>query len=1323
MRIRQSLNHSSIMAGSLILLLVVTGCKDFFGTEDLKETIREDAQIATAAEVQVVLRAERDTMGTPSPYGTQTVKVGVPYEITTTVGQDYSFLQWTHSGEDGVVEFADAGAITTTMTVTQEVSDIVIAPTFDRRPYPVTWDPYSGNTGVYTNKTITLTFNEPVDASTVTLGESQSIEISTWSQTGGAEAAANPEHIEESITLSLDGSVVTLTPIPGQWFSPYHAVLVELTETIADLNGNTMAQPFNWFFYTGAGRDSAAPVLTRYAILRSDGEVFDSESVDAQTNSSDIQIIVNAQDEDQVPYLRIIENYDGGDPIETELTYSTDPIPYTIDRTGDGDATIQIQVADTFKNWSTPEATFSDDPDVDVGNTKTVTLDTAAPAVSGFSVGSAEFTNTRNVSITAGTADGTGTDVVGWKLSESSGTPSSWESSAPTTMTLSTGDGLKTVYLHVKDAAGNTGYGTDTIVLDQSGPTISGFSLSSDSYTYSTVINPIDSAGTAEDVLSGVAGYELSESSTPSGSWVPVNSWSADRPTSVTLSGGDGLKTVYLHVIDGAGNTAYDSDQIDLDQNDPVISGYTDRPTATNSGTVNFAVNASDTAPYSVVLYEVLNVSGIDSGYSGAGSSVTFTLDTGSEGTKQYSVRVTDENDRTASSGTLSVIYDSVDPTVSGFSVGSGEYTDTRNVGVTPGTANGTGTSVVGWRLSESVATPGSWESSAPIGMTLSDGDELKTVYLHVRDAAGNTAYVSDTITLDETDPTISGFSLSSDSYTYSTLIDPIDSAGTAEDVLSGVAGYELSESSTPSGSWVPVNSWSADRPTSVTLSGGDGLKTVYLHVIDGAGNTAYDSDQIDLDQNDPVISGYTDRPTATNSGTVNFAVNASDTAPYSVVLYEVLNVSGIDSGYSGAGSSVTFTLDTGSEGTKQYSVRVTDENDRTASSGTLSVIYDSVDPTVSGFSVGSGEYTDTRNVGVTPGTANGTGTSVVGWRLSESVATPGSWESSAPIGMTLSDGDELKTVYLHVRDAAGNTAYVSDTITLDETDPTISGFSLSSDSYTYSTLIDPIDSAGTAEDVLSGVAGYELSESSTPSGSWVPVNSWSADRPTSVTLSGGDGLKTVYLHVIDGAGNTAYDSDQIDLDQNDPVISGYTDRPTATNSGTVNFAVNASDTAPYSVVLYEVLNVSGIDSGYSGAGSSVTFTLDTGSEGTKQYSVRVTDENDRTASSGTLTVIYDITSPEITDPSISAAVQGDGKVDVTGLSTQDPVGGSGINVSAYTSTHGTFDGTQLLDVPAPADGNSVDVTITAEDNAGNPVSAIVRVTNSSGSYSAVLNP
>ena len=95
-------------------------------------------------------------------------------------------------------------------------------------------------------------------------------------------------------------------------------------------------------------------------------------------------------------------------------------------------------------------------PDVTPPSTPTISINSGATV-----------TNSTSVSLALGGTDNVG--VTGWFVSESSSTPAlgSFVGSAPTSFTLSAGDGSKTIYVWSRDAAGNiSAVGSSTITLD-----------------------------------------------------------------------------------------------------------------------------------------------------------------------------------------------------------------------------------------------------------------------------------------------------------------------------------------------------------------------------------------------------------------------------------------------------------------------------------------------------------------------------------------------------------------------------------------------------------------------------------------------------------------------------------------------------------------------------------------------------------------------------------------------------------------------------------------------------------------------------------------
>ena len=148
----------------------------------------------------------------------------------------------------------------------------------------------------------------------------------------------------------------------------------------------------------------------------------------------------------------------------------------------------------------------------------------------------------------------------------------------------------KTVYLWVKDSAGNVSdYASDSIQLiitDQSAPTNPSITINSGAS--STASSSVTLSLSALDD-GGVTGYYLSQtSSTPSSSasgWTSVTSaTSYSGSVSHTLTGGSGLKTVYVWFQDSAGNVSSEAnDSITYYSIPNIYCGLTNSSTAGTS--------------------------------------------------------------------------------------------------------------------------------------------------------------------------------------------------------------------------------------------------------------------------------------------------------------------------------------------------------------------------------------------------------------------------------------------------------------------------------------------------------------------------------------------------------------------------------------------------------------------------------------------------------------------------------------------------------------------------------------------------------------------
>jgi hypothetical protein len=186
-----------------------------------------------------------------------------------------------------------------------------------------------------------------------------------------------------------------------------------------------------------------------------------------------------------------------------------------------------------------------------VGSSDGITVDMSKPYDLSLSiVGAKPSTNSSQVSLWVGAKD----NISGVSEMQLSNDGTVWSGWVPYGQTkewaLSSGDGPKTVYLQVKDKAGNIAGGASaSILLDTAKPT--GLQLNiNGGAKYSNTTNAF-LALTAYDVTSGVASMAFSQDGSNYDDWVPFAA-----TTYLPLKGGDGNRQVYLRVKDAAGNEA-----------------------------------------------------------------------------------------------------------------------------------------------------------------------------------------------------------------------------------------------------------------------------------------------------------------------------------------------------------------------------------------------------------------------------------------------------------------------------------------------------------------------------------------------------------------------------------------------------------------------------------------------------------------------------------------------------------------------------------------------------------------------------------------------
>ncbi len=463
----------------------------------------------------------------------------------------------------------------------------------------------------------------------------------------------------------------------------------------------------------------------------------------------------------------------------------------------------------------------------DVGNTGSttvtgVTVDNSAPSGASVSInGGAAYTASRDVSLTLAAAGAAemrfSNDGVSW---------SSWEAyAASRSWTLNAGDGVKTVFVEYRDAAGNAAAAQAGITFDGTAPSGASVSINGGAaYTASRDVSlTLAAAGAAEMRFSndGV-------------SWSSWEAYAASR--SWTLNAGDGVKTVFVEYRDAAGNTAPARDSITLHAWAPsgasiVIDGGAVYATSREVTLTLYAGGASemrfsnDGLAWSV--WEAYAVSRSWTLSAGDGPKTVFA---------QFRVAAGD-----IAPATDDIILDATVP--SGASIviaGAAAYTASRDVSLTLAAGGAAemrfSNDGLAWSVWEDYAVSRSW--------TLSAGDGPKTVFVEYRDAAGNAASANDSIMLDAAAPSgrvwIAGGAVAVNKR-----------AVTLGCKVSGAAQMRFSNDDLTWSSW---EAYGASR--SWTLSAGDGPKTVFAQFLDEAGNVLASSPTTVLDTRRPTPRG-----------------------------------------------------------------------------------------------------------------------------------------------------------------------------------------------------------------------------------------------------------------------------------------------------------------------------------------------------------------------------------------------------------------------------------------------------------------------------------
>lgn len=994
-------------------------------------------------------------------------------------------------------------------------------------------DPAAAAAGQSVAAAITATFSENIDPATV-VGTSFNL---------GAGVSGS---------LSLSGAVATFTPAaPLDYNTSYTATIVG---SVADMAGNPLGSDYVWTFTTETAPDSVPPVgsisIDAGAIWSNDLTVelslaaTDGSGTVAEMRFSNDNATWSSWEAYGMSKIWELAVGDGNksvyvqfrDPagnvsssasdnilldtfaptIElTTVATPTDQFSQTIGGAVEAGSLVVVTptekagtVTVTGGSWTcnlsglvegsnslTISASDTAGNSTEINTVIVVDTSDQTPPVGSISIAAGKVaTNQTTVVLDLSASDNSGsvdalrfsTDGISW---------GAWETPlvAQKDWNISAGDGIKTVYVQYRDAAGNvSAIFSDSIELDTLAPAIFIDSVNTPTSQSSQTLTGTTEADVVITAIADTAAIAGSATNA-------AGDWSFDLSG---LVGGNNQLTVVA--TDAAGNSAQQTTNIYFDNQAPIGSVIINGgDAATASATVSLTMAASD--DLAVAEMRAANAGGAWTAWEAYESSKAWQLSDGN-GSKSVSVQFRDSVGNVSADFSDDILLDTVVPELTVVNENSVSNLAAVNLAGTM-EANSTLTVVTDSPdLVGTINTPTatSWDvqiSPLPEGTT--------TVTITLTDSAGNQTSLLRTFTYDSQPPTGSLAINYGADYTGSGSVTlNLD----ATDITSGVEKMQLRDAG---GNW---SDWLDYAPTYPwELPGSDGSKTVEVQYLDSAGNlSAIYTDAILLDRTEPLVAinalseTLTNNPSLLLSGSRELDANISVALPGgSVATVE----------YPTASSwQVSLTL---AEGSNNITVTATDNAGNNASAATSlvldSVVALTVNPPQSPTNLDSQLISGSREADA-----------IITLSVPASLAFPTStsWEATVS-GLT----EDNNPIIVTAEDGLGNSAAAELNIVLDLIPPT---GSLMINNAADLTGQQNVLLLLAASDNVGPIARVRFQNENLGWSDWVffsSMKSWS--------LSGGDAEKTVSAQVEDAAGNVStFFSDTILLDTSAPSVT-----------------------------------------------------------------------------------------------------------------------------------------------------------------------------------------
>ncbi|MHA2127051.1 MAG: hypothetical protein ACXABO_16875 [Promethearchaeota archaeon] len=878
-------------------------------------------------------------------------------------------------------------------------------------------------------------------------------------------------------------------------------------------------------------------------------------------------------------------------------------------------------------------------------------------------------------------------------------------------------DGIHTIYIWLMDAAGNVNYNNyaaTQLYLDNSDPaTPSTLIADPDSWTN---IDNFNLSWSNPSDTSGIIGayYKLNSAPTSDDDGTYNAGVDIEQIENILVLS-DGIHTIYIWLVDAAGNVNYSnyaSIQLYFDNSDPTTPStvLADPAFWTNIDSFNISwSNPSDTSGIIGVYYklDLAPTSDYDGIYiEETDIELIEDISVLTDGIHTIYIWLVDAagNVNYSNYASTQVYLDSSDPTSPSILVASpSSWTSTDNFNVSwsnPSDSSGIVAAYYKLDLAPNSDDDGLYITGTDIELienilVLTDG--IHTIYIWLVDAAGNVNYSNYALTqlyLDTSNPGSPG-TLAPTPSSWTNL-DNFNLSWVNPTDTSGIAGayYKLDVAPLSDNDGLYITGVNIESISGISVIT-DGIHTIYIWLVDAAGNvnhSNYASSLLYLDTIDPStpISLIASPPSWTAFDSFNLSwSNPSDTSGIVGAYYKLDSAPTSDTdGIYVSGTDIEDILNISvlSDGTHPLYVWLVDGagNNDYLNSAFTQLYLDSTNPAAPSTLVATpSSWTNTDSFNIS--WANPSDTSgIVGtyYKLDltpisddDGIYTAGADIESVFDISVLTDG--IHTIYVWLVDAAGNVNHSNYALTqfyLDVSDPSVPSILIvtppswtSIDSFNVS-WSNPSDTSG----IVGAYYKLDLAPISDTDGTYIA----SADIETIIDISIlTDGIHNIYIWLVDAAGNVNYNnyaSTLLYLDTVDPStpISLIVNPDSWTNIDSFNMSwSNPFDTSGI-VGAYYKLNIapsSDTDGTYvSGADIESVIDISVLTEGTHTIYIWLVDAADNVNYNNyASTLLYLDTVDPSTPISLIANPDSWTNIDSFNVSWSNPFDTSGI-VGAY---------------------------------------------------------